>query len=221
MERIQIQSDFSASTEGFRNEPSPQDAERLLYEPLLASPNPSMLTADGMLSCSQRTHDLDPANFFENTKCSGTPLGACNTVSFDAFTFDENDVPFNENDVPFLGEEVLDPSGIIGGNSTPLKRARCQDKLEAMKLRRTTTRRTKQPPKKDKKKMKEYAETMEHSEDVPDLLIEKTERSSFDTVEALGWCKCKHSRCLKLYCDCFRNEKPCGLECKCKKCQNT
>ena len=216
MEQIQIHSHISASTEGFWNEPSPQDAEHLLlYEPWLASPNPSMLTGDGMPSCSQRTHDLDPANFFENTKCSGTPLGASNIVSFETFIF------FDDSDVPSLEEEVLDQPGIIEGRSTPLKRARCQDRLEVMKQRRTITKRTKQPPKKDKRKMKECAETTEQSEGVPGLLMETSERSSIGRKKALGWCKCKNSQCLMLYCDCFLNEKQCGLECKCTKCQNT
>lgn len=52
MEPIQIQSIFLAPTEGFLNEPSPQDADRLLSEPLLASPNP-MFTAEWMPSYSQ------------------------------------------------------------------------------------------------------------------------------------------------------------------------
>mmetsp|Transcript_15277 Transcript_15277/g.21782 ORF Transcript_15277/g.21782 Transcript_15277/m.21782 type:complete len:192 (+) Transcript_15277:111-686(+) len=114
MEPIPILSSFSAPTEDFRNEPSPQDAERLLSEPLLASPNPSMLTADGILSYSQRTNDLDPVDFFENPKCTGTPLGALNAVSFTPF-HDGADTLFTfEESVPFLEEEMLDPTINIG-----------------------------------------------------------------------------------------------------------
>jgi len=220
MEPIQILSIFSAPTEGFWNEPSPQDAERLLSEPLLASPNPSMLTNEWMPSCSQMTHDSDPVDCFDNPKCTGTPLGA-----FASFTplndGADTQFTFDDENVPSLEEEIRYPTINIGGKLTPSKRARCQNKLEAMKGQRTTARRNKPPPKKDKNKMKEYAETMERSEYIPNHPTEITERKLSGTMKALGWCKCKHSRCLQLYCDCFRNGQPCGLECKCKKCQNT
>jgi hypothetical protein len=36
-----------------------------------------------------------------------------------------------------------------------------------------------------------------------------------------GTCNCKNSKCLKLYCECFRQGKMCGPECSCKNCQNT
>jgi len=213
MEPIQILSIFSAPTEGFWNEPSPQDAERLLSEPLLASPNPSMLTNEWMPSCSQMTHDSDPVDCFDNPKCTGTPLGA-----FASFTplndGADTQFTFDDENVPSLEEEIRYPTINIGGKLTPSKRARCQNKLEAMKGQRTTARRNKPPPKKDKNKMKEYAETMERSEYIPNHPTEITERKLSGTMKALGWCKCKHSRCLKLYCDCFRNGQPCGLECK-------
>ena len=34
-------------------------------------------------------------------------------------------------------------------------------------------------------------------------------------------CNCKNSKCLKLYCECFRQGKGCGPECTCQNCQNT
>ncbi len=34
-------------------------------------------------------------------------------------------------------------------------------------------------------------------------------------------CSCKKSRCLKLYCECFRGGATCGPSCKCKSCCNT
>lgn len=36
-----------------------------------------------------------------------------------------------------------------------------------------------------------------------------------------GGCNCKNSKCLKLYCECFRQGKMCGPECSCKNCQNS
>lgn len=33
-------------------------------------------------------------------------------------------------------------------------------------------------------------------------------------------CNCKKSRCLKLYCDCFKNGLQCGTDCKCEDCRN-
>lgn len=33
-------------------------------------------------------------------------------------------------------------------------------------------------------------------------------------------CKCKNSKCLKLYCECFATNSLCGPECGCKGCQN-
>ena len=33
-------------------------------------------------------------------------------------------------------------------------------------------------------------------------------------------CNCKKSKCLKLYCECFANNKYCGPSCACKECNN-
>lgn len=44
-----------------------------------------------------------------------------------------------------------------------------------------------------------------------------------DTVFAAdnSGCRCGDSRCLKLYCKCFRAVKECGKNCKCKQCGNS
>lgn len=39
--------------------------------------------------------------------------------------------------------------------------------------------------------------------------------------EEKNFCSCSRSRCLKLYCQCFRKGQVCGLECKCQDCENT
>jgi len=33
-------------------------------------------------------------------------------------------------------------------------------------------------------------------------------------------CNCKRSKCLKLYCECFANNKFCGANCSCNGCSN-
>ena len=33
-------------------------------------------------------------------------------------------------------------------------------------------------------------------------------------------CRCLKSKCLKLYCECFRNGSVCGLDCECEDCRN-
>lgn len=33
-------------------------------------------------------------------------------------------------------------------------------------------------------------------------------------------CKCKHSKCLKLYCECFSQGQHCGVNCDCSNCYN-
>ena len=43
----------------------------------------------------------------------------------------------------------------------------------------------------------------------------KNSKSQCDT------CNCKNSKCLKLYCECFRQGKMCGSNCSCQNCQNT
>ena len=39
--------------------------------------------------------------------------------------------------------------------------------------------------------------------------------------EEKHFCSCSRSRCLKLYCQCFRKGLVCGPECKCQDCENT
>ncbi len=39
--------------------------------------------------------------------------------------------------------------------------------------------------------------------------------------EEKNYCSCSRSRCLKLYCQCFRKGVVCGLDCRCKDCENT
>lgn len=34
-------------------------------------------------------------------------------------------------------------------------------------------------------------------------------------------CNCKKSKCLKLYCECFANNKFCGANCACNGCHNS
>jgi len=33
-------------------------------------------------------------------------------------------------------------------------------------------------------------------------------------------CNCKHSKCLKLYCECLKQGRVCGAECACLECKN-
>lgn len=33
-------------------------------------------------------------------------------------------------------------------------------------------------------------------------------------------CKCKKTKCLKKYCECFSSGMPCGMFCKCENCEN-
>eukprot|EP00937_MAST-01D_sp_MAST-1D-sp2_P005734 g5734.t1 len=35
------------------------------------------------------------------------------------------------------------------------------------------------------------------------------------------YCTCTRTKCLKLYCICYRDGKPCGERCECKDCKNT
>jgi len=142
--------------------------------------------------------------------------GASNLVSLsfdaaalDAFTFDISDSPQASEEPPLEEEEEENAPSSSGGNITPLKRPKCQDKLEAMQSmakRRATSWNTKLPPKKDKKKMKEFTETIEKNatEAIEKSAEAKAERAGSAAIasqraaQALGWCKCKHSRCLKV-----------------------
>lgn len=44
---------------------------------------------------------------------------------------------------------------------------------------------------------------------------------SVTQVEKRGGCKCRKSKCLKLYCECFAASQECCQECKCISCENT
>ena len=50
----------------------------------------------------------------------------------------------------------------------------------------------------------------------------KTISSRFDVSLDSGCvtCNCKKSRCLKLYCECFKNQEYCSSECNCLNCYN-
>ena len=39
--------------------------------------------------------------------------------------------------------------------------------------------------------------------------------------EEKNFCSCSRSRCLKLYCQCFRRGVVCGFDCRCRDCENT
>lgn len=50
---------------------------------------------------------------------------------------------------------------------------------------------------------------------------DEEESSGDDTDHSKVFCTCKNSKCLKLYCHCFRVGKYCGHECQCVVCKNT
>lgn len=237
-------------------------SNNFLSQPLFASPNPSLLSeaAGSPLGCSERTHYLDPEEFFERhcaQKSIDTPFRTpshlfpkngdlppfsslvgniesqqadppalpsqpLNIVSLtidgdnletDAlFTFDVSESPEDlGNDVPLLQEEHFEASALIRGGITPVARTKYPDKLEAlqsMAKRKAAAFKTKLPPRKDKTKQKTLSASETDNGEVffPNMDDESHARDSsyaFGSVrisEALGWCKCKYSRCLKV-CD--------------------
>jgi hypothetical protein len=48
----------------------------------------------------------------------------------------------------------------------------------------------------------------------------RKKRSYLQKRESKITCRCHKSKCLKLYCECFRNGKFCGLDCECEDCRN-
>ena len=62
---------------------------------------------------------------------------------------------------------------------------------------------------------------------IPDFLTQSIDFSwliddeSDKKVSQTTKCKCKLSKCLKLYCDCFANSLVCGIECQCQNCNNS
>jgi len=55
---------------------------------------------------------------------------------------------------------------------------------------------------------------------VVDLGRRKRRRDSEPEPVPKTACKCRKSRCLKLYCECFRNGLVCGIDCTCEDCFN-
>lgn len=53
------------------------------------------------------------------------------------------------------------------------------------------------------------------------LNASSTNMSDLKNNKACDTCNCKNSKCLKLYCECFRQGKMCGPTCSCQNCQNT
>lgn len=53
---------------------------------------------------------------------------------------------------------------------------------------------------------------------IPRLLSEP--RQTFAETRLASSCSCKSSRCLKLYCECFKNNGHCGESCRCVNCLN-
>jgi len=235
-------------------------SNNFLSQPLFASPNPSLLSeaAGSPLGCSQRTHYLDPEEFFERhcaQKSIGTPFRTpghhfpkdedlppfsslvgnleaqqadpptlpsqpLNIVSLtidgdnletDAlFTFDVSETPAElASDVPVLQEEHFEATALIRGSITPGARTKYPDKLEAlqsMAKRKAAACKTKIPPRKDKTKQKSLSTSESGKGNVFFSNIDgannaKDPSCAFGSVrlsEALGWCKCKYSRCLKV-----------------------
>lgn len=55
----------------------------------------------------------------------------------------------------------------------------------------------------------------------PDAFDSKIKSDETGNKGHLSGCHCKRSACLKKYCECFAMAVPCGIKCRCLKCQNT
>jgi hypothetical protein len=55
----------------------------------------------------------------------------------------------------------------------------------------------------------------------PDAFDSKVKSDESGTKGHMNGCHCKRSACLKKYCECFTMAVPCGIKCRCLKCQNT
>ena len=49
----------------------------------------------------------------------------------------------------------------------------------------------------------------------------KLATTTTNTTTNQKWCQCSKSKCLKLYCDCFRQSAMCSTDCQCQNCKNT
>lgn len=58
-------------------------------------------------------------------------------------------------------------------------------------------------------------------ERTPDAFDSKIKSDETGNKGHLNGCHCKRSACLKKYCECFTMAVPCGIKCRCLKCQNT
>lgn len=67
---------------------------------------------------------------------------------------------------------------------------------------------------------KRSCEELELMFDVP---VEMAGDFAFRVVQEVRttFCRCKQTKCLKLYCDCFANSMRCAEDCKCMNCSNT
>ena len=55
----------------------------------------------------------------------------------------------------------------------------------------------------------------------PHVLNDSNLSTQNNTKTHCDTCNCKNSKCLKLYCECFRQGKMCSSNCSCQNCQNT
>ena len=55
----------------------------------------------------------------------------------------------------------------------------------------------------------------------PHVLNDSSLSAQINNKTHCDTCNCKNSKCLKLYCECFRQGKMCGSNCSCQNCQNT